>query len=70
MAGMTGAISALTGTPASARARIAPSRAAAAGTRGSMMRFSKDVNAVVDAADKAGLARKVAGLKPVICVKG
>ena len=30
----------------------------------------KDVNAVVDAADKAGLARKVAGLKPVICVKG
>ncbi|MGB5178723.1 MAG: RtcB family protein [Gammaproteobacteria bacterium] len=30
----------------------------------------KDVNAVVDAADAAGLARKVAQLKPVICIKG
>mgnify|MGYP001814313876 FL=1 len=30
----------------------------------------KDVNVVVDAADKAGLARKVARLKPVICIKG
>jgi tRNA-splicing ligase RtcB len=30
----------------------------------------KDVNAVVDAADKAGLARKVARLKPVVCIKG
>jgi len=30
----------------------------------------KDVNAVVDAADAAGLARKVAKLKPVICIKG
>ena len=30
----------------------------------------KDVNAVVDAADKAGLARKVASLKPVVCIKG
>jgi tRNA-splicing ligase RtcB len=30
----------------------------------------KDVNAVVDAADKAGLARKVALLKPVVCIKG
>lgn len=30
----------------------------------------KDVNAVVDAADKAGLARRVARLKPVICIKG
>jgi tRNA-splicing ligase RtcB len=30
----------------------------------------KDVNAVVEAADKAGLARKVARLEPLICVKG
>ncbi|MCG6899926.1 MAG: RtcB family protein [Gammaproteobacteria bacterium] len=30
----------------------------------------KDVNAVVDAADAVGLARKVARLKPVICIKG
>jgi tRNA-splicing ligase RtcB len=30
----------------------------------------KDVAAVVDAADQAGLARKVARLRPVICIKG
>ncbi|MBI5721296.1 MAG: RtcB family protein [Burkholderiales bacterium] len=30
----------------------------------------KDVVAVVDAADRAGLARKVAGLEPLVCVKG
>ena len=30
----------------------------------------KDVNAVVDASDKAGLARKVAKLEPIICIKG
>jgi tRNA-splicing ligase RtcB len=30
----------------------------------------KDVTAVVDAADHAGLARKVAKLEPVVCVKG
>ncbi len=30
----------------------------------------KDVDAVVDAADKVGLARKVVKLKPVICIKG
>ena len=30
----------------------------------------KDVNAVVDAAHAAGLARKVAKLKPVVCIKG
>lgn len=30
----------------------------------------KDVRAVVDAAERAGLARKVAGLRPVICIKG
>jgi tRNA-splicing ligase RtcB (3'-phosphate/5'-hydroxy nucleic acid ligase) len=30
----------------------------------------KDVNAVVDAAEAAGLARKVAKLRPVICIKG
>ncbi|HJW24052.1 MAG TPA: RtcB family protein, partial [Rhodocyclaceae bacterium] len=30
----------------------------------------KDVSAVVDAADAAGLARKVARLEPLICVKG
>jgi tRNA-splicing ligase RtcB len=30
----------------------------------------KDVDAVVDAADRAGLARKVVKLKPLICVKG
>jgi len=30
----------------------------------------KDVSAVVDAADHAGLARKIAKLVPVICVKG
>ncbi|MDP2255101.1 MAG: RtcB family protein, partial [Polaromonas sp.] len=30
----------------------------------------KDVNAVVDAADAAGLARKVARLEPLICIKG
>ena len=30
----------------------------------------KDVDAVVDVADKAGLARKVARLKPVVCIKG
>jgi len=28
------------------------------------------VSAVVDAADRAGLARKVARLVPVVCVKG
>jgi tRNA-splicing ligase RtcB len=30
----------------------------------------KDVNAVVDAAEAAGLARKVAKLRPLICIKG
>jgi tRNA-splicing ligase RtcB len=30
----------------------------------------KDVSAVVDAADAAGLARKVARLEPLICIKG
>ena len=30
----------------------------------------KDVSAVVDIADKAGLARKVAKLEPLICIKG
>ena len=30
----------------------------------------KDVGAVVDAADAAGLARKVARLAPVVCIKG
>jgi tRNA-splicing ligase RtcB len=30
----------------------------------------KNVSAVVDAADRAGLARKVARLEPVICIKG
>ncbi len=30
----------------------------------------KDVTAVVDAADHAGLARKIARLKPLVCVKG
>jgi tRNA-splicing ligase RtcB len=30
----------------------------------------KDVNEVVDAADATGLARKVAKLRPVICIKG
>lgn len=30
----------------------------------------KDVSAVVDAADRAGLARKVARLKPLVCIKG
>lgn len=30
----------------------------------------KDVSAVVDAADKAGLSRKVAKLAPLICIKG
>jgi tRNA-splicing ligase RtcB len=30
----------------------------------------KDVTAVVDAANHAGLARKVARLRPMVCVKG
>ena len=30
----------------------------------------KDVTAVVDAADHAGLARKVVRLRPLVCVKG
>jgi tRNA-splicing ligase RtcB (3'-phosphate/5'-hydroxy nucleic acid ligase) len=30
----------------------------------------KDVNAVVGAAEKAGLARRVARLRPLICIKG
>jgi tRNA-splicing ligase RtcB (3'-phosphate/5'-hydroxy nucleic acid ligase) len=30
----------------------------------------KDVNVVVDATEKAGLARKVARLEPVVCIKG
>jgi tRNA-splicing ligase RtcB len=30
----------------------------------------KDVGAVVDAADHAGLAHKVARLEPMVCVKG
>jgi RNA-splicing ligase RtcB len=30
----------------------------------------KDVAAVVDAADAAGLARKVARTEPLVCVKG
>jgi len=30
----------------------------------------KDVAAVVDAADRAGLARKVARVRPMVCVKG
>lgn len=30
----------------------------------------KDVSAVVEVSDRAGLARKVVRLKPVICIKG
>lgn len=30
----------------------------------------KDVSAVVDAADRAGLSRKIARLEPILCVKG
>jgi tRNA-splicing ligase RtcB len=30
----------------------------------------KDVIAVVEAADRAALARKVAKLKPLVCIKG
>lgn len=30
----------------------------------------KDVKAVVDAAEHAGLARKVARLEPLVCIKG
>ena len=30
----------------------------------------KDVAEVVDAADRAGLSRKVARLEPLICIKG
>lgn len=30
----------------------------------------KDVSAVVDVSDHSGLARKVARLKPLICIKG
>ena len=30
----------------------------------------KDVTAVVDAAEQAGLAKKVARLEPLICIKG
>jgi tRNA-splicing ligase RtcB len=30
----------------------------------------KDVSAVVNASDHAGLARKVARLRPLVCVKG
>lgn len=30
----------------------------------------KDVTAVVDSADRAGLARKVCRLRPLVCVKG
>ena len=30
----------------------------------------KDVAAVVDAAEAAGLARKVARLEPLVCIKG
>jgi tRNA-splicing ligase RtcB len=30
----------------------------------------KDVSAVVDSADHAGLACKVARLEPIICIKG
>jgi tRNA-splicing ligase RtcB len=30
----------------------------------------KDVTAVVDAADQAGLSKKVARLEPLVCVKG
>jgi tRNA-splicing ligase RtcB len=30
----------------------------------------KDVGAVVEAAEKAGLSRRVARLEPLICVKG
>ena len=30
----------------------------------------KDVSAVVDVADRAGLARKVARLEPLVCIKG
>ena len=30
----------------------------------------KDIRAVVEAADQAGLARKVASLHPILCIKG
>lgn len=30
----------------------------------------KDVTRVVDAAERAGLARKVARLEPLVCIKG
>ena len=31
---------------------------------------NKDVSAVVDSADHVGLARKVARLEPLVCIKG
>ena len=37
---------------------------------GTLREWYYDVGAVVEAADKAGLARKVARLEPMICVKG
>ncbi len=30
----------------------------------------KDVSAVVDAAERAGLAKKVAFVRPMVCIKG
>jgi tRNA-splicing ligase RtcB len=30
----------------------------------------KDVSAVVESAERAGLARRVARLRPVVCIKG
>ena len=30
----------------------------------------KDVSAVVDSADAAGLAKKIARLEPLVCIKG
>ena len=44
MAGMIGATRTLTGTSAAAKAAIACKRAAADGTRGSMMRFNPEFN--------------------------
>ena len=52
------------------RARHPHSQPVAARRRRGSAGAYKDVTAVVDAADRAGLSRKVARLEPLVCVKG
>ena len=58
------------GQPARAAAKSKKAATAEVGVAEEAPGAYKDVSAVVDAADRAQLARKVARLEPLVCVKG